>query len=60
MLETARELRDMVTVAAGTPAAEIESLVLAREKVRVYLENAEVVRVVQVPDRLVNVVTRPK
>jgi leucyl-tRNA synthetase len=54
------KLRDMVTVVPGTPAPEIESLVLAREKVRAYLENAEVVRVVQVPDRLVNVVTRPK
>jgi leucyl-tRNA synthetase len=54
------KLRDMVTVATGTPASEIESLVLGREKVRAYLEDAEIVRVVQVPDRLVNVVTRPK
>jgi len=54
------KLRDMVTVAPGTPAAEIESLVLAREKLRAYLENVEVVRVVQVPERLVNVVTRPR
>jgi leucyl-tRNA synthetase len=54
------KLRDMVTVATGTPAADIEQLVLAREKVRAYLENAEVVRVIQVPNRLVNVVTRPK
>jgi leucyl-tRNA synthetase len=54
------KLRDMITVATGTPAAQIESLVLAREKVRAYLEGAEVVRVIQVPDRLVNVVTKPK
>ncbi|MEA2677017.1 MAG: leucyl-tRNA synthetase [Chloroflexota bacterium] len=54
------KLRDMITVATGTPAAQIESLVLGREKVRGYLEDAEVVRVIQVPDRLVNVVTKPK
>ncbi|HUP83805.1 MAG TPA: leucine--tRNA ligase [Candidatus Limnocylindria bacterium] len=54
------KLRDMITVPTGTPAAEIESLVLAREKVQAYLVDAEVVRVVQVRDRLVNVVTKPK
>jgi leucyl-tRNA synthetase len=54
------KLRDSITVPTGTPAAEIEQLVLARDKVRGYLADAEVVRVVQVPGRLVNVVTKPK
>ena len=33
---------------------------LARDKVRAYLDGNEVVRVVQVAGRLVNVVTRPR
>jgi leucyl-tRNA synthetase len=54
------KLRDMITVATGTSAAEIEQLALARDKIRAYLVDADVARVVQVPGRLVNVVTKPK
>jgi leucyl-tRNA synthetase len=54
------KLRDSITVATGTSASEIEQLVLARDKVRGYLADADVARVVQVPGRLVNVVTKPR
>jgi hypothetical protein len=33
---------------------------MARDKVRAYLDGAVVDRVIQIPGRLVNVVTRPK
>jgi leucyl-tRNA synthetase len=51
-------LRDSVTVPAGLSSVEIEQIVLARDKVRAHLDGAEVTRVVHVPGRLVNVVTR--
>jgi leucyl-tRNA synthetase len=53
-------LRDLVTMPAGLSDIEIEQIVLARDKVRAQLDGAEVVRVVHVPGRLVNVVTRPR
>ena len=54
------KLRDTITVPTATPASEIEQIVLARDKVRAYLVDADVARVVQVPGRLVNVVTKPR
>jgi leucyl-tRNA synthetase len=54
------KLRDSITVPTGTSPAEIEQLVLARDKIRGYLADADVARVVQVPGRLVNVVTKPR
>jgi leucyl-tRNA synthetase len=54
------KLRDTITVATGTSASDIEALVLSRAKIRAYLTDAAVARVVQVPGRLVNVVTKPK
>ena len=54
------KLRDVVTIPAGLSEIEIEQIVMSRDKVRAYLEGNEVVRVVQVPGRLVNVVTRPR
>ena len=50
------KLRDRVTVAAGTPQAEIEALVLARPKVVAALHGAAPKRVIHVPGRLVNIV----
>ena len=53
-------LRDVVTIPAGLSEVEIEQIVMSRDKVRAYLDGNEVVRVVQVPGRLANVVTRPR
>jgi leucyl-tRNA synthetase len=44
-------------VAAGTAAEEIERLALASEKVQAYLKGRAPQRVVQIPGRLVNIVT---
>jgi leucyl-tRNA synthetase len=52
------KLRDRLQVAPGTSAEEIERLALASERVRAYLGGREAVRVIQIPGRLVNVVTR--
>ena len=54
------KLRDVVTVPAGLSEIEIEQIVLARDKVRAYVDGNEVVRVVQAAGRLANVVTKPR
>ncbi|HEU5454176.1 MAG TPA: leucine--tRNA ligase, partial [Nocardioides sp.] len=52
------KLRDRLMVAPETPPEEIERLALASERVQSYLDGHAPARVVQIPGRLVNVVTR--
>jgi leucyl-tRNA synthetase len=52
------KLRDRVLVARDLPAAEIERLVLEREKIRAVLGGREPARIIHVPGRLLNVVVR--
>jgi leucyl-tRNA synthetase len=54
------KLRDVVSVPTGLSEVEIEQIVMARDKVRAAIAGQDVVRVIQVPNRLVNVVVRPK
>jgi leucyl-tRNA synthetase len=51
------KLRDRLVVTPDTPAAEIERMALASEHVQRYLAGRQPARVVQIPGRLVNVVT---
>jgi leucyl-tRNA synthetase len=51
------KLRDRLVVTPDTPAGEIERMALASEHVQRYLEGRSPARVVQIPGRLVNVVT---
>ena len=51
------KLRDRLVVTPDTPADEIERLALASEHVQRYLAGRAPTRVVQIPGRLVNVVT---
>jgi leucyl-tRNA synthetase len=51
------KLRDRLVVAPGTAGEEIERLALASEKVQAYLKGRAPQRVVQIPGRLVNIVT---
>jgi leucyl-tRNA synthetase len=51
------KLRDRLVVTRDTPAEEIERLALASEHVQRYLAGRAPRRVVQIPGRLVNVVT---
>ncbi|HEX6140049.1 MAG TPA: leucine--tRNA ligase [Candidatus Limnocylindria bacterium] len=52
------KLRDRLVVTRDTPAAEIERLALASEHVRRYLGGKPPRRVIQVPGKLINVVTQ--
>ncbi|MGH2381830.1 MAG: leucine--tRNA ligase [Candidatus Limnocylindria bacterium] len=51
------KLRDRLVVTTDTPPEEIERMALASEHVQRYLEGRAPMRVIQVPGRLVNVVT---
>ncbi len=52
------KVRGHVTVAAGTDQATIEKLALADEKVQRSIGGATVRKVIVVPGRLVNIVTK--
>jgi leucyl-tRNA synthetase len=51
------KLRDRLSVAPDTAPAEIERLALASERVQAYLKGRAPHKVVQIPGRLVNIVT---
>jgi leucyl-tRNA synthetase len=51
------KLRDRLVVTPDTPAEEIERMALASEHVQRYLSGRQPARVIQIPGRLVNVVT---
>jgi len=53
-------VRAQFSVPADLPNAEVQKLALAQERVQPYLEGQEIVKVIVVPGRLVNVVVRPK
>ena len=52
------KVRDRVEVAAGTARDELERRVLALERIRQYTDGKQVVKVIVVPDKLVNVVVK--
>jgi leucyl-tRNA synthetase len=52
------KLRAKIHVAFGTAAAELERLALAEPKVRAFTDGKQVVKVVVVPDKLINIVVR--
>ena len=50
------KLRDTITAAKGLPEDEVKKLALASEKVQRSIGDAEIRKVIVVPDRLVNIV----
>ncbi|GIW56583.1 MAG: leucine--tRNA ligase [Nitrospiraceae bacterium] len=52
------KVRDSLVVKPGTAQSELESLALSSEKVKRALDGKQVVRVVVVPDKLLNVVAK--
>ena len=52
------KLRDKVLVPAGLPEADVEAIVMAQPKVIANLEGRQVVKVIHVGGRLVNIVVR--
>jgi len=51
-------VRSRLVVEVGTPEEQVERLALDDDKVRPWLASRPVARVVVVPNRLVNIVTR--
>ncbi len=52
------KLRDTVEVARGTDKEEVEKIALSREKVKKWTEGKQIVKVIYVPDRLINIVVK--
>jgi leucyl-tRNA synthetase len=52
------KVRDRVQAPAGAPREELEALCLGADNVRAHIDGKDVVKVVVVPERLVNVVVR--
>jgi leucyl-tRNA synthetase len=52
------KVRDRVTAPTGAPRAELERLAMASRGVQAHLNGHQVVKVIVVPDKLVNVVVR--
>ena len=50
--------RSRIVVPAGLPEADVQSRALADEKIRALLDGKSVVKVIVVPDKLVNIVAR--
>jgi leucyl-tRNA synthetase len=52
------KIRDKFTVPAGTPRAELEKIALALPGVLKWTEGQTIVKVISVPDKLVNIVVK--
>ena len=52
------KLRSRITAPFGTPKEELEARAIADEKVKPFLEGKQVVKLITVPDKLVNIVVR--
>jgi leucyl-tRNA synthetase len=52
------KLRDTIDMPLGSPAEEIEKAAKQREKVQGYIEGKQIVKVITVPDRLINIVVK--
>jgi leucyl-tRNA synthetase len=51
-------LRDRITLPAAITEAEARQIVLQRQRVKAYLEGKEIINIIYVPGRLVNLVVR--
>jgi leucyl-tRNA synthetase len=52
------KLRDRITLPAAITEAEARQIVLQRQRVKAYLEGKEIINIIYVPGRLVNLVVR--
>ena len=58
VLQVNGKLRSRVWLPFGTPSADLEARAMADEKVQPFLAGKQVVKIVVVPDKLVNIVVR--
>jgi leucyl-tRNA synthetase len=52
------KLRGHLQVALGTPKEELERLAPAQEKIKPFIEGKQIVKIIVVPDKLVNIVAK--
>jgi leucyl-tRNA synthetase len=50
------KLRDKVTVPVSITESEAKELALSRERIKVYIKDNKVAKIIYVPQRLVNIV----
>ncbi len=53
------KVRSRITAPFGTPQPELQAQALADEKVKPFLEGKQIVKVILVPDKLLNIVVKP-
>ncbi len=53
-----RQVARALAGAFGTPKEDLEQLALANEKVKVFTDGKQIVKIIVVPDKLVNIVVR--
>jgi leucyl-tRNA synthetase len=58
VLQVNGKMRGRMFVAFGTPEDELKTLALADPKVQPFLEGKQVLKVIVVPDKLVNIVVK--
>ncbi|HML15752.1 MAG TPA: leucine--tRNA ligase [Bryobacteraceae bacterium] len=58
VLQVNGKVRSRLSVPFGTPAEELENLALADPKVQAFAAGNEIVKIIVVPDKLVNIVVR--
>ena len=52
-------VRDNITIASDTPEDEIKQLALATEQVQRFTANQNIIKIIYVPGRIINIVTAP-
>ncbi len=57
-LQVNGKLRGHLRVAFGTPKEDLEKLALANEKVKVFTDGKQIVKIIVVSDKLINIVVR--
>ena len=58
MVQVNGKLRGRIAAPFGTPKDELEARALADEKVKLFLDGKQVVKLITVPDKLVNIVVK--
>lgn len=58
IVQVGGKLRDRITVPAGASEGDLERLALESEKIKALVDGKEILKVIVVPGKLVNVVAR--
>jgi leucyl-tRNA synthetase len=58
VLQVNGKVRGRVVVAFGTPNMQLEKLAVSNDRIQPFIEGKQIVKVVVVPDKLVNIVVK--